>query len=107
MVLAPLLQSKEHAFQGRMCSEFARLRRVQADLEQETGHTCFLGRSVVKKSVIPISLFKGLVLRFQWGWRLRASAPASLGRSLVHTARGCVSVRHMSVCLLWLWAVHR
>eukprot|EP00891_Asterochloris_glomerata_P007024 jgi/Astpho2/7024/e_gw1.00107.12.1_t len=41
-------QSKEHAFQGRMCSEFARLRRVQADLEQETGHTCFLGRSVVQ-----------------------------------------------------------
>ena len=48
MFPGPLLQSKEHAFQGRMCSEFARLRRVQADLEQETGHTCFLGRSVVQ-----------------------------------------------------------
>lgn len=40
-------QSKEHVFQARATAEFARLRRVQAELEVETGQLAFVGLSVV------------------------------------------------------------
>ncbi len=39
-------QTREHGFQARAAGEWARLRRLQADLEAETGHACFLGLSL-------------------------------------------------------------
>lgn len=40
------LQTKEHSFQGKSTAEWARLRRLQTDLEAETGNACFLGLSL-------------------------------------------------------------
>ena len=42
------MQTKEHAFQSRACAEFAKLRTVQAEQEQEAGQACFLGCSVTE-----------------------------------------------------------
>ncbi len=42
------LQTKEHAFQSKSSAEFAKLRTVQAELEQEAGQACFLGCSVTQ-----------------------------------------------------------
>ena len=39
-------QTKEHGFQARGCAEWARLRRAQAELEEETGSAAFLGASL-------------------------------------------------------------
>jgi hypothetical protein len=39
-------QTKEHGFQARGCGEWARLRRAQAELEEETGNAAFLGASL-------------------------------------------------------------
>ncbi|KAL3162570.1 hypothetical protein ABBQ38_008623 [Trebouxia sp. C0009 RCD-2024] len=41
-------QTKEHVFQSKACAEFAKLRTVQAELEQEAGQSCFLGCSVIQ-----------------------------------------------------------
>jgi len=41
------MQTKEHGFEAKAASEFARLRKFQADLEEETGNACFVGLSVV------------------------------------------------------------
>ena len=41
-----ILQTKEHGFQGKSTAEWARLRRLQTDLEAETGNACFLGLSL-------------------------------------------------------------
>ena len=45
---SPLLivQTKEHSFQGKSAAEWAKLRRLQTDLEAETGNACFLGLSL-------------------------------------------------------------
>lgn len=45
---SPLLcvQTKEHSFQGKGAAEWAKLRRLQTDLEAETGNACFLGLSL-------------------------------------------------------------
>ena len=40
------MQTKEHSFQGKSTAEWARLRRLQTDLEAETGNACFLGLSL-------------------------------------------------------------
>ena len=37
------MQTKEHNFQGKSAAEWAKLRRLQTDLEAETGNACFLG----------------------------------------------------------------
>lgn len=42
------MQTKEHIFQSKACAEFAKLRTVQAELEQEAGQACFLGCSVIE-----------------------------------------------------------
>ena len=42
------MQTKDHAFQSKACAEFAKLRTVQAELEQEAGQPCFLGCSVTQ-----------------------------------------------------------
>jgi len=47
-VLVACLQTKEHAFQSKASAEFAKLRTVQAELEQEAGQACFLGCSVTQ-----------------------------------------------------------
>lgn len=39
-------QTKEHGFQSRSAAEWARLRRVQAELEAETGNAALLGLSL-------------------------------------------------------------
>ncbi|KAK9823042.1 hypothetical protein WJX81_002597 [Elliptochloris bilobata] len=39
-------QTREHNFQARSAGEWAQLRRLQADLEAETAHACFLGLSL-------------------------------------------------------------
>lgn len=41
------MQTKEHSFQAKAAAEFAKLRRFQAELEEETGNACFVGLSVV------------------------------------------------------------
>ncbi|KAA6418805.1 MAG: vacuolar sorting-associated 16 protein [Trebouxia sp. A1-2] len=41
-------QTKEHAFQSKASAEYAKLRTVQAELEQEAGQACFLGCSVTQ-----------------------------------------------------------
>lgn len=41
------MQTKEHVFEANAASELARLRKFQVDLEQETGHACFIGLSVI------------------------------------------------------------
>ncbi len=40
------MQTKEHTFHGKSTAEWARLRRLQTDLEAETGNACFLGLSM-------------------------------------------------------------
>eukprot|EP00884_Botryococcus_braunii_P014410 jgi/Botrbrau1/22970/Bobra.0030s0042.1 len=40
-------QTKEHGFESRSTAEFAKLRKFQLDLEDQTGNTCFLGLSLV------------------------------------------------------------
>lgn len=40
------MQTKEHGFQARAAAEWARLRRLQAELEAETGNAAFLGLSL-------------------------------------------------------------
>lgn len=40
------MQTKEHSFHGKSSAEWARLRRLQTDLEAETGNACFLGLSL-------------------------------------------------------------
>ncbi len=40
-------QSKERAFQAKATAEFARLRRLQAELEVDTGQLAFVGLSVI------------------------------------------------------------
>ncbi len=40
------VQTREHGFQARGCTEWARLRRVQAELEAETGNAALLGLSL-------------------------------------------------------------
>mmetsp|Transcript_15272 Transcript_15272/g.46155 ORF Transcript_15272/g.46155 Transcript_15272/m.46155 type:complete len:862 (+) Transcript_15272:225-2810(+) len=40
-------QSKDHPFQAKATAEFAKLRRLQAELENETGQLAFVGLSVV------------------------------------------------------------
>lgn len=47
LILDFWLQTKEHAFESRATAEFARLRKFQADLEEETGNACFVGLSVI------------------------------------------------------------
>lgn len=48
--------SKEHAFQGRATEEFARLCRLQAQLEKETGQSLFVGLSVAETLQTAIAL---------------------------------------------------
>ena len=40
------MQTKEHGFQARSAAEWVRLRRAQAELEEETGNAAFLGASL-------------------------------------------------------------
>ena len=40
------VQTKEHSFHGKSTAEWARLRRLQTELEAETGNACFLGLSM-------------------------------------------------------------
>lgn len=47
------VQTKEHAFQSKASAEFAKLRTVQAELEQEAGQACFLGCSVTQTGIVP------------------------------------------------------
>ena len=47
------MQTKEHVFQSKACAEFAKLRTVQAELEQEAGQSCFLGCSVIETGWLP------------------------------------------------------
>ena len=47
------VQTKEHVFQSKACAEFAKLRTVQAELEQEAGQSCFLGCSVIETGWMP------------------------------------------------------
>lgn len=48
------MQTKEHIFQSKACAEFAKLRTVQAELEQEAGQACFLGCSVIETGWLPV-----------------------------------------------------
>lgn len=48
------MQTKEHVFQSKACAEFAKLRTVQAELEQEAGQACFLGCSVIETGWLPV-----------------------------------------------------
>ena len=41
------MQTKEHGFQAKAATEFAKLYKFQADLEEETGNACFVGLSAV------------------------------------------------------------
>ena len=41
------MQTKDHGWEAKAAAELAKLRRFQADLEQETGNACFVGLSVV------------------------------------------------------------
>ena len=50
-MITPKPQSKDHVFEARATAEFARLRRVQAELEVETGQLAFVGLSVVSQSL--------------------------------------------------------
>ena len=52
------VQTKEHVFQSRACAEYAKLRTVQAELEQETGQSCFLGCSVIETGSLSIHLLQ-------------------------------------------------
>ena len=51
------MQTKEHAFQSKASAEFAKLRTVQAELEQEAGQACFLGCSVTQTGLLSLILF--------------------------------------------------
>ena len=42
------MQTKEHGFQSRSAAEWARLRRVQSELEAETGNAALLGLSLAE-----------------------------------------------------------
>ncbi len=55
-VFVVCLQTKEHAFQSKASAEFAKLRTVQAELEQEAGQACFLGCSVTQTGLACFTL---------------------------------------------------
>ena len=60
------VQTKEHTFQSRACAEFAKLRTVQAELEQEAGQACFLGCSVTQTGLQP-AIFMGKPMHIPFG----------------------------------------
>ena len=82
-----MAQTKEHGFQARSAGEWARLRRVQGELEAETGNAAFLGLSLAATLAQCVRLgnhraaarlradFKVSDRRFWW---LKARAPAAL-----------------------------
>lgn len=46
------MQSKDHVFQSRACAEAIKLRKLQAELEQETGQACFVGLSLAQTGIV-------------------------------------------------------
>ena len=50
------MQTKENVFESKACAEFAKLRTVQAELEQEAGQSCFLGCSVIETGCLLVHL---------------------------------------------------